>query len=257
MELDSFHQLLERARARLFPPTKWAGLFPSAAYRRSAPPQLAQGILKRRCLGCCLEAIAAQRNKIADICERPHIIRRALDLVRLKDNVARRIVKLLICYDQAVILIVFHGHAEIFYILFLCFFSHLFVLAKHSKFRIRGMVRSAFCCPCPPNKRQNCLARSILLSAARSIALDGTAFVFKNKKDAEPTTGGGRPTAEAAAVYTPISSTSETSISDSGEKFNEKLSTKEDGGFETEENNSLTKERDWQHEIYIDMGIII
>ena len=41
MELDSFHQLLERARARLFPPSKWAGLFPSAAYRRSAPPQLA------------------------------------------------------------------------------------------------------------------------------------------------------------------------------------------------------------------------
>ena len=40
MELDSFHQLLERARARLFPPSKWAGLFPSAAYRRSAPPSL-------------------------------------------------------------------------------------------------------------------------------------------------------------------------------------------------------------------------
>ena len=193
----------------------------------------------------CLEAISAQRNKIADICKRAHIIRRALYLVRIKGNVARRIVKLLVCYEQAVILIVFHGHAEIFYILFLCFFSHLFlfVLVKHSKFRIRGMVRSAFCCPCPPNKRQNCLARSILLSAARSIALDGTAFVFKNKKDAEPTTGGGRPTAEAAAVYTPISSTSENSISDSGEKFNEKLSTKEDGGFETEENSSLTKER--------------
>ena len=30
--------------ARLFPPSKWAGLFPSAAYRRSAPPQLAAGI---------------------------------------------------------------------------------------------------------------------------------------------------------------------------------------------------------------------
>ena len=37
MELDSFHLRLERARARLFPPSKWAGLFPSAAYRRSAP----------------------------------------------------------------------------------------------------------------------------------------------------------------------------------------------------------------------------
>ena len=31
--------------ARLFPPSKWAGLFPSAAYRRSAPPQLAAGRL--------------------------------------------------------------------------------------------------------------------------------------------------------------------------------------------------------------------
>ena len=41
MELDSYHLRLERARARLFPPSKWAGLFPSAAYRRSAPPQLA------------------------------------------------------------------------------------------------------------------------------------------------------------------------------------------------------------------------
>ena len=46
MELDSFHKLLERARARLFPPSKWAGLFPSAAYRRSAPPQVALGRLK-------------------------------------------------------------------------------------------------------------------------------------------------------------------------------------------------------------------
>ena len=41
MELGSFHQLLERARARLFPPSKWAGLFPFAAYRRSSPSQLA------------------------------------------------------------------------------------------------------------------------------------------------------------------------------------------------------------------------
>ena len=46
MELDSFHKLLERARARLFPLSKWAGLFPSAAYRRSAPPQVALGRLK-------------------------------------------------------------------------------------------------------------------------------------------------------------------------------------------------------------------
>ena len=46
MELDSYHLRLERARARLFPPSKWAGLFPSAAYRRSAPPQVALGRLK-------------------------------------------------------------------------------------------------------------------------------------------------------------------------------------------------------------------
>ena len=52
MELGSFHQLLERARARLFPPSKWAGLFPSAAYRRSAPPQVALGRLKWRRLEC-------------------------------------------------------------------------------------------------------------------------------------------------------------------------------------------------------------
>ena len=52
MELGSFHLLLERARARLFPPSKWAGLFPFAAYRRSAPPRLTLGRLKWRCLGC-------------------------------------------------------------------------------------------------------------------------------------------------------------------------------------------------------------
>ena len=52
MELDSFHQLLERARARLFPPSKWAGLFPSAAYRRPAPAQLAGDILNPCRVGC-------------------------------------------------------------------------------------------------------------------------------------------------------------------------------------------------------------
>ena len=46
MELDSYHLRLERARAHLFPPSKWAGLFPSAAYRRSALSQLALGRLK-------------------------------------------------------------------------------------------------------------------------------------------------------------------------------------------------------------------
>ena len=51
MELDSYYLRLERARARLFPPSKWAGLFPSAAYRRSAPPQVALGRLKGKPVG--------------------------------------------------------------------------------------------------------------------------------------------------------------------------------------------------------------
>ena len=52
MELASFRIRAERARARLFPPSKWASLFPSAAYRRSSPPQLALGRLKWRRLEC-------------------------------------------------------------------------------------------------------------------------------------------------------------------------------------------------------------
>ena len=38
--------------ARLFPPSKWAGLFPSAAYRRSATAQLAGDILNPCRVGC-------------------------------------------------------------------------------------------------------------------------------------------------------------------------------------------------------------
>ena len=52
MELDSFHLLLKRARAHSFPLSKRARLFPSAAYRRSAPAQLAVGILTPCRLGC-------------------------------------------------------------------------------------------------------------------------------------------------------------------------------------------------------------
>ena len=44
-ELASLRLLSCALGARLFPPSKWAGLFPSAAYRRSAPPQLAVGRL--------------------------------------------------------------------------------------------------------------------------------------------------------------------------------------------------------------------
>ena len=44
-ELDGQHLRSCALGARLFPPSKWAGLFPSAAYRRSAPPQLAWGRL--------------------------------------------------------------------------------------------------------------------------------------------------------------------------------------------------------------------
>ena len=44
-ELASLRMLSCALGARLFPPSKWAGLFPSAAYRRSAPPQSAAGRL--------------------------------------------------------------------------------------------------------------------------------------------------------------------------------------------------------------------
>ena len=65
MKLASLPIRAERARARLFPPTKWAGLFPSAAYRRSAPPQLALGRLRQRCLGCSDAAgFTAQENRL-------------------------------------------------------------------------------------------------------------------------------------------------------------------------------------------------
>ena len=49
--LASFHLRSGALRTRLFPPSKWAGLFPSAAYRRSAPPQLALGRLKEMQVG--------------------------------------------------------------------------------------------------------------------------------------------------------------------------------------------------------------
>ena len=66
MELDSLHTGAERARARLFPPTKWAGLFPSAAYRRSAPAQSAWGRLTPCGVGCFLVAwVFLQRNRPA------------------------------------------------------------------------------------------------------------------------------------------------------------------------------------------------
>ena len=52
MESGSLPIRAERARARLFPPSKWAGLFPSAAYRRPAPAQLAGDILNPCRVGC-------------------------------------------------------------------------------------------------------------------------------------------------------------------------------------------------------------
>ena len=64
MDLDSYHTGAERARARLFPPSKWAGLFPSAAYRRSAPPQLAWGGLTPCGLGCFVVARLLCRTKM-------------------------------------------------------------------------------------------------------------------------------------------------------------------------------------------------
>ena len=54
-------------RTRLFPPSKWTGLFPFAAYRRSAFPQLALGRLKGKQVGilrCGLGGFAAQKNRL-------------------------------------------------------------------------------------------------------------------------------------------------------------------------------------------------
>ena len=51
-ELASLRMLSCALGARLFPPSKWAGLFPSAAYRRSAPLQLAVVRLTPCKLGC-------------------------------------------------------------------------------------------------------------------------------------------------------------------------------------------------------------
>ena len=51
-----------RSCARLFPPSKWTGLFPSAAYRRSAPPQLARGRLNQCELGYCIVAWRASQH---------------------------------------------------------------------------------------------------------------------------------------------------------------------------------------------------
>ena len=65
IKLGSFHLLLERARAHSFPLSKRARLFPSAAYRRSAPPQLAVGRLTPCGLGWFpwLGGFAASRNE--------------------------------------------------------------------------------------------------------------------------------------------------------------------------------------------------
>ena len=53
-----------RARAHSFPLSKRARLFPSAAYRRSASPQVALGRLNQCKLGYCIAAwITSQRRK--------------------------------------------------------------------------------------------------------------------------------------------------------------------------------------------------
>ena len=65
--LARLHLLSCALGARLFPPPKWAGLFPSAAYRRSAPPQLAVGQaypLRVGMLQCVLYNFAAQKASV-------------------------------------------------------------------------------------------------------------------------------------------------------------------------------------------------
>ena len=60
-----------RSYARLFPPSKWAGLFPSAAYRRSAPPQVARGGLnqcKLQCRGIAWMVLQSRRTGLFFFC---------------------------------------------------------------------------------------------------------------------------------------------------------------------------------------------
>ena len=64
MELARLRLLSCALGARLFPPSKWAGLFPSAAYRRSAPSQLAAGRLTPCGLGCFVVARLLCRTKM-------------------------------------------------------------------------------------------------------------------------------------------------------------------------------------------------
>ena len=60
-ELTRLRMLSCALGARLFPPSKWAGLFPSAAYRRSAPPQSAWG----RLTPCGLDVSLLLKNDAA------------------------------------------------------------------------------------------------------------------------------------------------------------------------------------------------
>ena len=64
MELARLRLLSCALGARLFPPSKWADLFPSAAYRRSAPPQLAAGRRTPCGLGCFVVARLLCRTKM-------------------------------------------------------------------------------------------------------------------------------------------------------------------------------------------------
>ena len=60
-----------RSCARLFPPSKWAGLFPSAANRRSAPPQVARGGLnqcKLQCRGIAWMVLQSRRTGLFFFC---------------------------------------------------------------------------------------------------------------------------------------------------------------------------------------------
>ena len=67
MGSGSFHQLLERARARLFPPSKWAGLFSLRCLSPLCSPaggvEHTQMAVLGMCL-CCLDGFAAQENRL-------------------------------------------------------------------------------------------------------------------------------------------------------------------------------------------------
>ena len=67
MELDSYHLRFERARAHLFPPSKWAAFFP-ALPNAARLPRRWRGAYSKGCqLGYCIAACAFSQHRKRDL----------------------------------------------------------------------------------------------------------------------------------------------------------------------------------------------